>query len=260
MRPSTGFVVPLFVIAIATTLVGCATPGPLVRLYPNAADVVWVAGRPSIMLQQEGVRVAAAFDHQDGGYLGLHVEVQNGTDGRLDVNPRDFTYTVCSAMRVDSCAPTQRVVDPEAVLVGLEQRQARETADAANAQAALATLTILTAVGEVAAATSGHGSHDSGTATIASASLMQSDAAARDSSLASIATQRQVWSNEALRRSTVFPLQGTAGRVYLPINLNAHVVWLHVRSGARVFSFPFRQDVTELAVSRSGPSGNGLNR
>jgi hypothetical protein len=75
---------------------------------------------------------------------------------------------------------------------------------------------------------------------------MQSDAAARNSELASISVQQSIWSNEAFRRSTLPPVRGTAGRVYLPINLNAGVVWLHVRTHGQVFSFPFQQTVTNL--------------
>ena len=96
----------------------------------------------------------------------------------------------------------------------------------------------------------------SGNSTIASASLMQSDAAVHDSRLASISVQRSTWSNEALRRNTLLPGQGTGGRVYLPINLNAGVVWLHVRTNGQAFSFPFQQVVTNL----TRPTQTALNR
>jgi len=261
MRPSTGFVLCLFVIGAA--LSACATPAPLVRLYPSSQEVVWVSGRASIVREQNGVWVAAAFEHQDGGSLGLHVEVKNQSGAQLDLNPRELTFTACRGPRVDSCAPTRRVIDPEQVLATLDERQSRERADAVNTQAALGTLVILTAVGEVATVASGHANGSTGDAMMGSALLMQSTAAAYDSSLASIAMQQQIWSTEALRRTTLFPGRGAAGRIYLPIDLDAQIVWLHVRAGGLTFSFPFKQTVTELApvASRNpGASGNGLNR
>jgi len=245
MKPSLR-ILPAILIPIATSFFGCATPGPLVRLYPSLPNVVWVSGRASMTREEGGIRVAAAFDHQDGPNLGVRVEVENTTDGLLDVDPSAFTFTTCGGTAVASCAPTQAIIDPERVLAALDERQSRERADAANSQTALGALVILSAVGDVATVASGHADANTGNATVASAALMESDANARDSSLGSISMQQGIWANEALRRNTVFPGRGTGGRVYLPINLNAQYVWLHVKAGGRVFSFPFKQVVTQL--------------
>lgn len=231
---------------IATSL-GCATPAPLVQLKPSAGEVVWVSGRATVTRADAGIRVGVAFDHQDGPALGLRVEVQNGTAANLDVDPREFTFTPCRDIQPSSCALTTRVIDPERVLRALDERQSRERANGANAQAALGALVILSVVGDVATIAGGHADRNTGSGTVAAASLMSSDAVARDTRLASIAYQQAVWSNEALRRNTLFPGSGTGGRVYVPIDLDAGVVWLHVRIGGRVFSFPFQQSVTQLA-------------
>jgi hypothetical protein len=231
---------------IAAAVAGCATPAPLVRLYPRAPDVVWVSGRASVTREAGGVRVAVAFDHQDGGTLGMHVEVQNGTAGKLDVDPHDFTFTTCTGTGVDSCRLTQRVIDPEQMLASLDARQSREHADAANSQALMGTLVVLSAVSDVASIASGHADANTGNATLAAATMASADAAARDSSLASISVQQAIWSNQAFRRNTLFPERGAAGRVYIPIDLTAQVVWLHIRIGGRELSFPFQQAVTRL--------------
>jgi hypothetical protein len=238
---------------VSALAVGCATPGPLVRLAPVSPDVLWVSGRASVAQEQEGIRVAAAFDHQDGPTLGLRVEVQNATAGNLDVNPRDFTFTTCRASALATCSATRRIIDPEEVLAALDERESRERADAANSQAFLGTMVILSAVGDVATVASGHVDHHTGDNTLATASLMGSDSAVRNTRLASIAIQQEAWSNEALRRNTLTPNRGTGGRIYLPIDLDAQLVWLHVRTGGRVFSFPFRQTVTRLVIE--GGSG-----
>jgi len=234
---------------IATSL-GCATPAPLVRLQPGAGEV-WVSGRATVSRADAGIRVGVAFDHQDGPALGLRVEVENGTAANLDVDPREFTFTTCRSLQPTSCSLTTRVIDPERVLLALDERRSREQADGANAQAALGALVILSAVGDVATIASGHSDRNTGTGTVAAASLMSSDAAGRDTRLASISHQQALWSNEALRHNTLFPGSGTGGRVYVPIDLHAGVVWLHVRTGGRVFSFPFQQVVTEVAEPRT---------
>jgi hypothetical protein len=236
---------------IATASLACATPAPLVRLHPKAGEVVWVSGRASVMRAERGVRVAVAFDHQDGAALGLRVEVENQTEANLNVDPREFRYTACRGVQPTSCAPAGQVIDPERVLLTLDERRSRERADAANGQAVLGTMVILSAVGDAATIASGRATRNTGTGTVAAASLMQSDAAARNSSLSSIAVQQAIWSNEALRRNTLFPGRGTAGRIYLPIDIDARIVWLHVRTGGRVFSFPFQQIVTDVGAAQA---------
>ena len=168
-------------------VVGCATPMPLVRLNPDARDVVWVGGRASVQKDTTGVRVAAAFEHQDGSNLALRVEIENRTTDRLEVSPQEMTFSVCSGLAPASCSPSQRVIDPEQVLTALAVAQSRGVADAANSQAFYGTLVLLNAVGDVASAA--HGRPTTGSGTLVAASAMEGDAAARNSAQASIAAQ-----------------------------------------------------------------------
>ena len=231
---------------LIATLAGCATPSPIYRLSPNGQDVIWVGGRGSLQKEIDGVRVATAFEHQDGNSLGMRLEIQNGTPDRLDVGPQDVTFSACATMNVATCAPAARAIDPEAVLAGLDERQSREVASGKNSQAFLGTLVILSAVGDIATIASGHADETTGLVTASTANLAAADAAATNSSLASIHVQRQLWSNDAFRRNTLLPGQGAAGHVFIPIYPEAGVVWLHVRVGPRTFSFPFTQTVVQV--------------
>lgn len=237
---------------LANALVGCATPAPLVRLTPKSADVIWVGGRASVQQETAGVRVASAFEHQDGRLLGLRVEIENHTAGRLDVGPQDITFTTCVDETVRSCAPTQRVIDPEQVLAGLDAAQSREAAANANSQAFLGTMVLLSAVGDVASVASGHAKASTGVNTAVTVSVMESDRAARDSTQSTIAVRRQIWSDQALRRNTLYPGQGTDGLVYLPIDMKAGYVWLHTNVAGSLFHFRFEQVVTQVAVPYTG--------
>jgi hypothetical protein len=255
MRFSGLHIVVPFVIAAA--LLGCATPGPLVRLHPKAGDVVWVAGRATVTRADLGMRVAVAFDHQDGSTLGIRVEVENQTEANLDVDPREFTYTTCRSLQPSSCSVTTRVIDPERVLLTLDERRSRERATAANRQAMAGSLVILNAVADTATIASGRADRHTGSGTVAAATMMQTDAIVRESRLSSISVQQAIWTNEALRRNTLFPGHGTAGRVYLPIDVDAGIVWFHVRTGGHVFSFPFQQVVTHLDEPGHRPLSRG---
>src|SRR4051812_37671831 len=65
----------LFLVALPLSVAaGCVTPEPLVRLKSMATDAVWIAGRSVETQEKGGVRVAAAFDHQDAGRIAFRVE------------------------------------------------------------------------------------------------------------------------------------------------------------------------------------------
>jgi hypothetical protein len=114
---------------------------------------------------------------------------------------------------------------------------------------------VLSAVGDMASIASGHANAHTGDATLAAATMAQTDAVAHDSSLASISVQQSIWSNEAFRRNTLFPERGVAGRIYIPIDLTAQIVWLHVRMGGRELSFPFQQTITQVSSGASAGGG-----
>jgi len=238
--------------------VGCATPLPLVRLNPDAADIIWVGGRASVQKDVAGVRAAAAFEHQDGSNLALRVEIENRTTDRLEVSPHAMTYSVCSALAASSCTPSQRVIDPEEILAALAVAESRGVADTTNSQALFGTLVLLSAVGDVASAAQGR--HVDGSGALIAASAMEGDAAARNSAAASIAVQQQIWADQALRRNTLFPGQGTTGLVYLTINNQAAYVWLQITVAGRVFPFHFAQVVTVVQPPRTAPPGRSENR
>jgi hypothetical protein len=233
---------------IAATSAGCATPAPLVRLTPKSADVVWIGGRASVQETNNNIRVGTAFEHQDGPMLALRVEIENDTTARMEVGPEDFTFTDCLGEAVTSCLPTLAAFDPEKVLANLDVARARDVADASNAQALLGTLVILSAVGDLGSR------HSSGIRTAVAVDNLQGNAVAHDSAQASFGVQRQMWSDQALRRNTLDPGQGTSGLVFLPIDLRAGYVWFNVRLPGAVFQFPFKQVVTQILPTAGPPA------
>jgi len=107
-------------------VVGCAMPAPIVRLEPRTpGNVVWVAGRAVQAKERAGVRVAAAFERQQGNGLGIRVEIENQTGAPIDVGPDGVTFMTCARVDNASCVGSWGVVDPEQVLAGLDEQQSR---------------------------------------------------------------------------------------------------------------------------------------
>lgn len=213
------FVVRFLVFVTAVAGLGCATPQPLVSLVPrNPAGVMWVDGRATQQKTDGGVRAAVAFESERGGLLGVHLEVQNTTDTTFDVTPDDVTYMTCADRANDTCDGSFGVVDPEEMLMSIDEGASRERANASNEGALLGTLTILSAVGDVASIASHKADSHTGLNTaLLGGALAESEQEHRSQSIA-YATERQLWSDYAFRRNTLTPGRGTSGLVYVPIN------------------------------------------
>jgi len=246
VRSVVRFVVP-FVILIAAAASGCATPAPLVSLVPRSPNgIAWAAGRAVLSQETTGVRVAVAFEQQDGRDLNLRVEIANDTEAAFDVGPDDVTYSICPTDDDETCVGFYTVTDPEAVLGALDAQQSRARADATNSANLNTSLVLLSAVTDVASIGSGHARRTTGVRTVALAEEGHAEAAQAGATLSTLAEQREQWSNLALRRSTLQPGRGAAGIVVIPIDLKARYLWLHVRAGGQVFPFGFRQIVRRV--------------
>ena len=238
---------PTAIVAIlASGAAGCYAPQSIVRLSPRAPNVLWVAGRASVQKEDTGVRSAVAFEHQNGALLGVRVEVQNLTATAIDVKPQDFSYVTCGGDAAGTCGPAKPLIDPEGVLASLDMNESREAAGAANDAAFMGPLLLLSVVADVGTIAGGHANHTTGLQTAAISAQMDSSSVRHELASASIGSQRELWSNAALRRNTVPPGGGVSGFVYIPIEPNVGTLWLTVRAGGRVFPFCFRQDVIQV--------------
>jgi hypothetical protein len=201
--------------------------------------VTWIAGRAAVQKEAPGIRVAAAFEQQDGDQLEIRVEVQNLREEKVELEPAQFTFTAChDGETLASCRPTERIVNPEAALAAIDTQSSREKADNVNNQVLNGTLLFLSVIGDVK-------THRAG-GTLAAANAINAEEIRHDTRQASLATQRQVWSNVALRRHTLLPGMAVSGDVFIPIDLDAKVVWLHVRGDGWKVAFPFYQRVTKV--------------
>jgi len=240
------------VIFVAGCAVGCATPAPLVRLDPRGTrGVAWVAGRAVIEREAAGVRVATAFEVQDGSLLALRLEIQNLTPAPFEVSPDDFTFMTCAEVDNESCRGSWAVVDPEEMIDAFDERRSLETAHAKN-QAALDTgLVLLNVVGDVATIADGRATSTTGLGTITAVNNAQVDALRAEATITSLASSRQNWSNVAFRRSTIAPGQGASGLIYIPIENKARFVWINARAGGQTFPFGFSQTVGQARYASS---------
>jgi hypothetical protein len=251
MRSTNDQLAWLWVLAATVVLFvfGCATPAPLVGLVPrNPNDVIWVDGRAALAREQDGVRVATAFEGQRGDLLGLRLEIENKTESRVQVSPDEITFMTCTERDWSTCAGSYDIVDPEERLGAIDEANSRERASASNSEAVLGTLTILSAVTDVAAIATRTTTPTTGLGTAAAGDALDNAEANHAGAQATFATERQLWSDVAFRRNTLSPGRGASGLIYLPIDPKAAYVWVHVRAGGHVFPFGFQQIVKQVGA------------
>jgi hypothetical protein len=232
---------------VASSMLGCATPAPIVRLDPISNDVFWISGRAVVRQEDRGVRVAAAFQREAGKTLGVRVEIQNQTHRELDIDPAEaFSFISCKGTSESSCMKETFVIDPEEMLAGLDAKASRERAQAANDDGALGGLVLLGAVADTASLANPHG----GVAplgTEGAVSVQQGTEMSHDRALGGIEAQRSMWSDEALRHSTLVPGASVGGQVFIPADNGVQHVWLRIRVGDRTFPFHFRMVAEDVS-------------
>jgi hypothetical protein len=234
--------VKLSLLLLALLGAGCATAGPVVRVYPDEPNAVWRAGRGIVEREVNGARVAVAFDRQDEDRLVFRVEVENTGADRFDVEPKNVGYIPCVG---DKCQRMQPVADPEAALVAIDVARSRERASASNSETASGVLLLLGLFAEVGAIASGDGRAAARIAvdSAAVASDAETSAARSERTIDSLSAAKVSWEAAALRRTTLFPGRGLAAEVYLPINPSVTNLKVGVKVRQESCWFPFRQVV-----------------
>lgn len=237
----------------------CVAPMPIVRLTPESPNVTWVSGLAVVTQEQDGVRIALAFDRHEGDTLAFRVEVMNNTPGQFEVSPRDCLFVTCTGpTSYSSCSPRHTVIDPESTLQSLDATRSREIADATNNEILGTSLMLLSLTADVASLANHRPRSGAESASIAAA--VNSSEAVHQSTIGQIESERSKWAISALRRTTLFPARALAGYVYVPTNYEARFVWVQVQIGARRFPFVFEQasfSLVERHQSSTPPSITG---
>ena len=243
----------------SVSFIGCVTPGPVVRLHPAASDVIWHSGRAIVTRQVGDLRVAVAFERMEEGRLAFRVEAQNHGSGTLDIGPHQMSYRTCRPPA--PCGPRTPVVDPEETLVALDVARSRERASQTNEAGFGAALLMLNLVATVGAAANGNSEQ---AADLATNGMLLADSTAssierHENTIRVLDAQKINWAAASLRRTTLFPGQGIAGLVQVPLDPRATRVWLRVRSDDPDLWFEFEQVLVGASAAPAAPPfGKGI--
>ena len=244
---------------------GCATPAPVLRLSPQAKDVVWVGGTEATTRAGKTVRAAVGFAREQGNQIAFRVEIENLTDTNVLLEPGLFYAMTCARKGTPStrtCGATRLVTDPERALLALDMNRSREKAGNSNAEAFWGTMVLLDATLGIASVAGGHGRATTSALVAAdlSAGAMQSVATGDQIQASGYELERANWAAMALRKTTLLPGKKVAGLVFTARDESASEVWLHVRIGDDILVFPFNQTVHQVRFNQQQGSHHPPSR
>jgi hypothetical protein len=239
-------------------------PAPVLRLTPQAKDVVWIGGTAVASQQGRNARAAVAFVREQDHLLSFRVEIESLSDKPILVDPARFYYLTCAQKgqppaRV--CGNSHYVVNPEQVLLNMDMANSRQIASAANEEALFGAMLLLQATAAVAGGASGHGHAVAGAAVAAvgTGAALESSRQRSYQQVSAYELERSNWSTAALRKSTLFPGDRVAGLVFLEKNPAVSEVSLQVRAGDEVLPFGFNQTAHQVRFQSQGHSAEGMS-
>jgi len=208
----------LYVAAAVILLASCASPRAVIRMNPVSEDVRWNYGQAFASDTVDGIVVEAAFDQSTPEYNIFDVTVINGSNMSYLVDPAKFTFK--ETRYDDSPANVYSALDPENMLLSIDQKESKDEADAKNAAiGAVVVAGAVVATAAIAAANSNdvdmfhHHRHPDPGFLVAAPLLLDGT----DEPIAAMTEnqrRRDMWANGTVRKTTLEPGYRIDGKIY----------------------------------------------
>ena len=242
------------IFAALLMLAGCAAP-PVYRLDASTSDATsdatsdWIQGRQYITQSTDGLRATVAYVRTtpDGHVFDVHVE--NLSDTSTTAIPARFYADVYRAEPPADTAVLSPVflrrvwaVDPEERLLNLDRAAAENAADAATSEGLYLLTSVLDATADVA---DGPDTREENREERVDQYLRREEQEdRRERSLRTrdgLESQRIRWSTQTLRKTTLPPMTGVRGYVYVPVEPDGRSLLLHIKVDDETIVFPYQQ-------------------
>lgn len=238
--------IKFFIIIIFSSLLfSCATTS-VMRMRPVEQESIVDGGKEIVKQEKDGVKVVASYDGRFEQYAVFDVEVFNNTDQPLTVSPKDFTFSPLDKNRQNlRSLDGQDVynyigIEPNEKINYVQHEMARQ--DAKIKRARIVNTVLI--VGGIVALIASSGQHSEGawrTAQVAETVVQVAqvkrviDYTNYYSKMDALNRERQVWSQENFRTSTLAPHTSIRGGVFLETNSRA-------KFGALKYSCSFEKE------------------
>lgn len=211
----------LYVATAVILLASCATPRAVIRMNPVSENVRWNYGQAFASDTITGIVVEAAFDRSTPEYNIFDVSVINRSNMNYVVDPANFSF---QETRYDEGpANVYRALDPENMLLAIDQKESKDEADAKNAAigavvvagAVVATAAIVAANADDVEVRHHHHRHADPGIMVATPIILDG----MDEPMPTMTEaerRRDMWMNGTVRKTTLEPGYRIDGKVYFP--------------------------------------------
>jgi hypothetical protein len=253
----------LLACALAMGLQSCAVPAAVIRMEPEKNEQVhWDYGTAVLEKEADQMLARAMYTTNDKKYLVFNVEITNLGKEEILVSPKDFYLALPGGTRVPA-------IDPEIQLFSMEVQENRREANAKNAAIAMGVLAVAAVTAAVVSDVNDNAvsrntenvaqsvtpnfvntaialdlAHSLGTAAW---SIPMALEARRDFEMSNpnipSTSERRLWSDYTLRKTTVGPNEKVKGRVIFPRQDAMREYLMMVPVEGTVFGFGFKQRI-----------------
>jgi hypothetical protein len=224
-------------------LTGCYTAKPVVRLKAACDHNRWEMGREIISIEKDSVTLEVFYENYNADYYILNARIVNRSQRVIDVYPEMFYYQANSNEKPPQLTD-YHAANPEDMLLKLDMDASQNEASQKNAAVAAIVGTTVLVAADIATSNNqpspgAHVANDIATDVMIGG--MVADASTKQDDLVSINDAHQYWTNEVLRRNTLFPNFETQGTVLFPRNNQLSTITFRFVIGNQVFEVPYNQ-------------------
>jgi hypothetical protein len=239
--------ISLFCVIIISIISCHVSPLLVYRLEPKNDNTIWFWGKEYQQFKENEIEIIIAFSEQYENYLVFDLSIASSSDKQTLIKPEEFyciPKRILEKVNFIKVMDTIWAIDPEQALLALDKAKSRENAQYATARAndALGSLFKLT----IDIATIGQQKTNE---EIQREELEDqreelnrlNTEISHNSSIKNINNIRDLWSTEAIRKTTLFPKYSIHGLIFFPIHKYANTLTIIIPIENNIFTLDYCQ-------------------
>ncbi len=242
------FQILLFFVIVISIIRCSVSPQLIYRLQPESDSTVWLWGKQYQQTTKSNFEIFIAFSEQYENYLVFDFSIANSSDIPVLIKPEDFYYipkTYNEKIENIMVLDTTWAVDPEKKLLKIDKDKSIEDADFAEANATDLLGSVLKMSYDIATI----GKEKTNEEIEKKALEDQRDELnslnqeiTHNNSIKNLNNKRNLWSNKAIRKTTLFPKYSIHGYIFFPANKRANGLSIEIPVENIIFTADFNQE------------------
>lgn len=237
----------LLIIFVVLTLVltGCVQR-PVYKL--ESLDVKdYYKGREVVTKESDSTNVSVQVDNYDGGKVMFYVQIENNSNYKVFIEPKDFYVDEVSAdlVPVDTLYQRYYAVDPEKEINKIKHDMEGRDSEHSFLTGANAVLAFISVASDLTNKNDEHKADHVGDDINNWADNQTDENINYNNSISNLDSKKEYWENQALRKTDLYPGEQIGGVVVVPTNPEAEYLEFTIPLDNTLYNFFFRKIIVE---------------